>query len=619
MQRRTCPICNVTYPARLERCPDDGALLETRNPKRAPWAAGKLIGGRYVIFAETGSNEVTICYRVRMLDLDEPRSLRALQPGFAEQKAAAQEFRRAARLLGNIHHPNLVAVEFAGDAEDGTPFVVTEILPGKSLTDVIRAEAPLPAVRVCSIARQIAAGLDAAHRRGLLHLGLNPSVVFVSGPTENEAVKLEDFGADYVRMGRTVNGGRRSGLALRDFMPENSIYCSPEQAMGRHFELLDARADLYSLGLLTFQMLTGRLPFGGRVRGGDDQARLESLVAHLEEPVVLSPAESAEIPEPLVTLMRQLLEKRPQLRPANARQVIEKLAMVEDWTAARALMGPRSEPVVVSAERIPEAVHESPALLAKSQADNRKEAASNPASIPDQVTPSLDAVPLHVVRASLSEAAVERVLDRAGAVVAETPVPPSQAAQSPSGRSDSGSVLFKQEPARRRTEWGRRAVAALALVIVAAGTLYLIIHGVAPGPGPLSPVKSDELRTAAGANSTAAPAKLPTQPPETSPQTQTSDRAASAAATVTGPPARTGAAAATRSASTQAPASANIAAEVERAITAGDFFFEQGKYDLAIQTYEHPLKLDPGNAALRAKIGRARKAKAAEDEYLGQQ
>ena len=341
MQRKICPTCNISYPARLESCPEDGTRLETPGNQGLPWPAGKLVAHRYVIFAETDSNEVTSTYRVRSLEVDEIRSLRLLQPAFSSDKAAAREFRGTARLLRDLQHPNLVAVEATGDAADETPFMVTEVVPGRSLEELLRAEGPLPAERVCSIARQVAAGLGAAHRRGLLHLGLNPSVIFISGPSDDENVKVDDFGAAYVRLSRTRNGDPHSGLALRDLLPANAWYCSPEQVLGRHAEGLDARADLYSLGVMIFQMLTARLPFCSPVPAGasEEQARLASLVDRLEEADPLSRTEGVSIPEPLAALITHLLQNRPQLRPATAQQVVEKIGLVEDWIANRALMG----------------------------------------------------------------------------------------------------------------------------------------------------------------------------------------------------------------------------------------------------------------------------------------
>src|SRR5438270_13535927 len=104
MHHKVCPTCNVSYPAHLERCPEDNSPLQSRNKPDLKWAAGKLVAGRYVVFADTGSNGVSSTYRVRSLDLDEVRSLKALQPDFSSDRAAADEFRRTVRLLRKVHH-----------------------------------------------------------------------------------------------------------------------------------------------------------------------------------------------------------------------------------------------------------------------------------------------------------------------------------------------------------------------------------------------------------------------------------------------------------------------------------------------------------------------------------
>src|SRR5579863_9328805 len=336
MQRKICPTCNRSFPARLERCPQDGARLRVNNGQDSPWAAGKLVAGRYVIFAETGSNRVASTYRVRSLDIDEVRSLHALRPNLCADETVTREFRRTVKLLRSLQHPNLPRVESSGEAEDGTPFLVTEIVRGQSLEELIQAEAPLEPRRVCGIARQIAEGLSAAHGRGLLHLGLNPSVISVSGPAGEEKVIVEDFGVAYIDMGRSRNGNRQSARALRDLIPPNAEYCSPEQAFTRR-DSIDARADLYSLGLIIFKMLTGRLPYSVIRNGSEEQVRLASLVAHLEEPLSFQ-TDITDLPQPLAALVAQLLQTRLQLRPATAQEVIERLGLAEGPIASRALM-----------------------------------------------------------------------------------------------------------------------------------------------------------------------------------------------------------------------------------------------------------------------------------------
>jgi serine/threonine protein kinase len=615
MQRKICPTCNISYPARLESCPEDGTPLETPGNQGLPLPAGKLVAHRYVIFAETGSNEVTSTYRVRSLDVDEIRSLRLLQPAFSRDKAAAREFRGTARLLRNLQHPNLVAVEAAGDAEDQTPFMVTEVVAGRSLEELLRAEGPLPAERVCSIARQVAAGLGAAHRRGLLHLGLNPSVIFISGPSNDEMVKVDDFGAGYVRLSRTRNGNRHSSLALGDLLPANVLYCSPEQAFGRHSEGLDARADLYSLGVMIFQMLTARLPFSSPVPAGasEEQAGLASLVDRLEEADPLSRTEGVSIPEPLKALITHLLQNRPQLRPATAEQVVEKIGLVEDWIANRALMGLGSRAPAPAGDSPDGTGHDRVAPVAALEPGSQEQAP--PGFLKSQAGIETEARSATAISAFDLESDPDATIDLLK--IGHTATPSTSA---PSDRRRPGAILFI-EPVPRPRERGRWALAALALVIVVVGAFLLITHGLAPGPGPLSPARPDELQGTDGAASSAT-ASNPSKPQQTEVQPQSNKSISgpvSPAQAAAAQPARSGTAPGTPLATSPTPRSDAVTAEVKQAITAGDIFFEQGKYDLAIQTYARPLKLDPTDKSLRARIARARKAKAAEDEYLGRQ
>jgi hypothetical protein len=610
MQRRLCPTCKLSYPGHLDRCPEDDTLLARQENPSWPWPAGKLIAGRYVIFAETNSNPVTSTYRVRSLDVDEVRSLRALQPAFTSHEVAAREFRRTTRLLRTLHHPNLIRVESAGDAEDGTPFLVTEILPGRSLAEAIAAEAPFDPKRGCSIASQIAEGLSAGHRRGLLHLGLNPSSISISGEPGDEKVQLDEFGAGNVRLSRTANGNGLVALTLGDLAPANAIYCSPEQALATHPEALDARSDLYSLGVVVFEMLTGRLPFSPWISETDsgERARLAWLASRLDGVEPLPAADIANIPEPLCALVRQLLEDRPQLRPASAQHVIEKLRLAQDWMASREMMGIRSGAAV--------AAQEPPNLVQHEEAADGAEGPEAPLSTPfpalSQSGLEAEPEPLVMIAARPVEPgpSIETPLADLGRAAASAS--PGLPERTPAGSSISNSTLFKAPPAPPAREWGRWALAVLVLVVAVFGAFLVITHRTSPGPGPLSPVKSDEPQNAAGADSSAAASSSTTKSQPA--QAQATSKAESQPET---------AKPATPSPATGVPSAPSVdpevAAQVQQAVTDGDIFFEQGKYDLAIQTYARPLTLDPTNKRLRTRIVRAQKAKAAEQRYLGEQ
>jgi len=662
MQSRTCPACHSTYPPDSTICPHDGSLLQpdgSSSPEHS-WPPGKVIGGKYVVFARTGEDEVTWVYRARNLELDELRSLRALRADLARDAGASGEFRRTARLLQKLVHPNLMSVEACGDAEDGCPFLATDATPSASLADLLCAEGPLEPLRVCSIARQIAAALAAAHQVGLLHLGLSPSNVLVSAQPEGELVKVQGFGTASIRASR--ERARRSHVrpTLHDLMPPHPPYCSPEQALGKPVRLLDARTDLYSLGVMMHQMMTGRLPFwqpAGEDLTANGEADLAPLVSHLEDaPLPVSVGGRPDTPEPLAHLVVQLLEKRPELRVPTADVVIETIRLAEDRIAARAILGaPQSAMIgAASAIRAAEAV----TAAGPAEADSRPLPALPLVQAPQEVAPRAliseprGGAPSGTQPAPNAAFKVTAGREAAGSAAASTAERAVTSARRPS--ADSASILFKAQPQPNPNHWARWVLASLSVIVVAGGVWFFSTRAQHQwlGSGPLSPIKSDELRAVEGAN--AEPSSAPASPSPSASQPAASAPAGSAHAAAQKPEERgpQGSAAsqappatmtsAGNSASTATPGGVppatkrlpvaareggakpaaspgDIAAEVKRAVSAGDVFFELGQYDLAMQAYERPLKLDPNNSLLRARIQRAQSAKNAEQEFLQQQ
>jgi serine/threonine protein kinase len=668
MYLKTCPTCHARYPVEFEVCPQDGVKLESENEAAkasAEWSAGKVIGGKYRISSKLGEDEVASIYEAHTVALNAPRVIRALQPRFAADRGACEEFRKVADLLQKTAQANVIAVEGRGIAEDGRPFVATEFVRGRTLAELIQSEAPLEPLRACTLARQVALALGAAHRLGLLHLSLSPSNIVVSGGPEDESVKVQGFGAAYARMAQLRNGNPSSSLTLRDRLPGDPRYASPELALRARPELLDERADLYSLGVVFYEMLTGRLPFAsaeaerGSGEGLSAKAAVAELVAHLEDsPAPLNEGFGGmEVPAPLEALVMPLLERRPELRIASARELIEKLELAETRVASLPKPGLRPQPAerepAVSAERAP-----APAPVA---------VPAKPAGVPARKpAPEPQLVPV----LSSSEASLDALDLKLGAepIVRPNPaaVPLAEATvavvppivESPPSRADASSILFKTEPPKR-FHFGRWALAAAVTLIVAAGAWFFIERSRTQwlGAGPLSPIKSDELRSVEGAPPTSQPSQpasqsaqsqggarpasqqgLPPQQPAlqsraaapaatqsvSPPDTSNVQRAGVAQAAGAAPSATAGSASTALKAPTgsaiapPALSPEDIAAQVKRAIAAGDVFFELGQYDYAIRAYEGPLKYDPLNQELKVKIERARKAKAAEAQYLGQ-
>jgi serine/threonine-protein kinase len=212
-------------------------------------------------------------------------------------------------------------VDDIDEAEDGRPFIVMEFIQGKSLKKLIQEEAPLPVSRVCSIVKQVASALDAAHRLGMVHRDIKPDNIALTESPQGELVKVLDFGIAKVKEARP---GAASGMTLTGtgVVIGTPQYMSPEQAKGKRGDKLDGRSDLYSLGVVIDEMLTAAIPFKA-------DTTMEMLLAHMEKPPRPIRTLRPELDESIASLTTRLLEKDPARRPANAKALIEELEAPE--------------------------------------------------------------------------------------------------------------------------------------------------------------------------------------------------------------------------------------------------------------------------------------------------
>ncbi len=215
------------------------------------------LAGRYRVRELLGVGAMGMVYRVydELLDLDV--ALKVLRPELAGSREVSERFRRELVLARQVTHPNVVRIHDLGE-DDGAPrgqarhFLTMDLVPGRSLRQVLSDEGPLAPARAVAIARQLAAALDAAHRQGVVHRDLKPANVLVD--TAGEA-RITDFG-----VARSLSVSGAETLTREGGVVGTPQYLSPEQARG---EPVDGRSDLYAVGLMLFEMLTGELPFTG--------------------------------------------------------------------------------------------------------------------------------------------------------------------------------------------------------------------------------------------------------------------------------------------------------------------------------------------------------------------
>ncbi|ADL07794.1 Stk1 family PASTA domain-containing Ser/Thr kinase [Thermosediminibacter oceani] len=209
---------------------------------------GKTLGNRYVILEEIGGGGMAVVYKARCTLLNRIVAIKVLRPEYSNDENFVMRFRREAQAAASLSHPNIVNIYDVGN-EDGIYYIVMEYVEGKTLKEMIKEEAPLPPARVIEIAKQICDALECAHKNKIVHRDIKPHNIII---TPEGRIKVADFGIARASTGSTItNTGSLIGSAH---------YLSPEQARGG---FTDERSDIYSLGVLLYEALTGRVPFNG--------------------------------------------------------------------------------------------------------------------------------------------------------------------------------------------------------------------------------------------------------------------------------------------------------------------------------------------------------------------
>jgi len=233
-----------------------------------------------------------------------------------------ERFLREARASSRVRHDHVIAVQDHGITPEGLAFMVMEYLDGQELRDLLRQEGPLPWPRTRKILRQIASALSAAHAKYVYHRDLKPANIFVVlKPGEKDFVKIIDFGIAKIADENETRQLTRSGMILG-----TADYMSPEQARGRAVTHL---SDQYSLGVVAYEMLTGRVPF-------HDETFMGTLQAHVFNQLTPPREHRPEIPENVEFMVCRMLEKEPEKRFYDMDEVIRALELIGDDGEVRA-------------------------------------------------------------------------------------------------------------------------------------------------------------------------------------------------------------------------------------------------------------------------------------------
>ncbi len=262
--------------------------------------------GRYELHRRLGRGGMADVFLARDQLLDRPVAVKVLFPEFASDPNFVARFRREAQAAANLNHPNIVAVYDWGEGDgesDDTYFIVMEYVEGRTLAEIVKDEGPLHPDRAADVGADVAAALGFAHKNGVLHRDIKPGNVLV---TPNGTVKVADWG-----IGRALGAGVEENLTQTGAVMGTATYFSPEQAQGLE---LDPRSDLYSLGVVLYELVTGRPPFSG-----DNPVAI--AYKHVQEPPRPPSVANPDVPDGLEAIILALLAKAPTGRYPSAEDV----------------------------------------------------------------------------------------------------------------------------------------------------------------------------------------------------------------------------------------------------------------------------------------------------------
>jgi serine/threonine-protein kinase len=292
-----CPRCQRVYEATTAFCPTDGARLIADLEDDSPRSKqGRLLSGRYRLDRVIGHGAMARVYRGHDVETDAQVAIKVLSAKQGADPRARERFFREASAAVRIDHPNVIKVLDVGRREhDGRPYMVIELLHGEPLGDVMRREGHLSVERAYPLFRDAAAGLAAAHAVGIVHRDVKPDNIFVTDePGGGHGLKVVDFGL--AKLHTHASEERDTTLGTAAYMP-------PEQVLS---EPVDARSDVYALGVVMFRAITGHLPFEGQ--------KDVDLLAHQLFLAAPPPSWLAESTPSLDAVVVRAMRKRPENR-----------------------------------------------------------------------------------------------------------------------------------------------------------------------------------------------------------------------------------------------------------------------------------------------------------------
>lgn len=269
---------------------------------------GTLLLNRYELLEKIGEGGMGIVYKAKCTLLNRLVAIKILKSELSDYEDFVARFRREAHSIASLSHPNIVNIHDIGK-EDNFNFIVMEYVNGKTLKQVVKENVRLSSLNTLDIALQIAKGLEYAHKNNIIHRDIKPDNILI---TDDNIVKLTDFGIAKVADSVTITNSNNIIGSVH--------YFSPEQAKGR---FVDCRTDIYALGIVMYEMITGQVPFNAELS-------ISVAMMHIQEPVIPPKEVITDIPENINVIILKALEKEPINRFQTAEDIFEVLNSVKN-------------------------------------------------------------------------------------------------------------------------------------------------------------------------------------------------------------------------------------------------------------------------------------------------